>query len=138
MTLDTERDSDEFVPCPRHGTHCYPEIPDLAQRIECAIGLGDGGAQGVRATRDRIMMMIEDHDAERATERTSDVDVTTSEPNAALYFACQNHHPLALRTTTAIENGVRRAVRYEPVCPQCERDGITEVQLPDEDEANGA
>jgi DNA-directed RNA polymerase alpha subunit len=51
----------EYVPCPRHGTHCFREIPDLAQRIECAIGLGDGGIAGVKATAERVMMMVEDH-----------------------------------------------------------------------------
>jgi len=55
-----ERDPGEYVPCPRHGTRCYPEIPDLAQRVECAIGLGDRGPAGVKATAERIMMMIED------------------------------------------------------------------------------
>jgi len=55
------RDPGEYVPCPRHGTRCYREIPDLRQRIECAIGLGGSGAAGVKATAERIMMMIEDH-----------------------------------------------------------------------------
>lgn len=54
--------TDEFTPCPRHGTHCFPEFgDDLPERIECAIGLGDSGSAAVKATRDRIMMMIEDH-----------------------------------------------------------------------------
>lgn len=62
------------------------------------------------------------------------VEVTTGEPNAALYFVCQNHHPLALRTTTMIEGGERRVLHCEPVCPQCERDGITDVRLPEDDD----
>lgn len=60
-TATEPRDPDLYVPCPRHGTRCFPEIPDLAQRIECAIGLGDRGAAGVKATADRIMAMVEDH-----------------------------------------------------------------------------
>lgn len=59
-----------------------------------------------------------------------------AEANAALYFTCQNRHPLAVRTTTITENGVRRAVRHEIVCPACEADGITEVRLPDLDESD--
>jgi RNA polymerase alpha subunit len=55
------RDPDEYVPCPRHGTHCFREIPDLGQRIECAIGLGGRGIAGVKATAERIMLMVEDH-----------------------------------------------------------------------------
>ena len=62
------------------------------------------------------------------------VEVTTGEPDAALYFTCQNRHPLAARTTTVLENGVRRATHHEIVCPACEADGITEVRLPDLDE----
>lgn len=57
----------------------------------------------------------------------TDVETVTSEPDAALYFLCQNRHPLALRTTTTTENGERRALYYEVVCPQCESVGITEV-----------
>lgn len=65
------------------------------------------------------------------------VEVTTSEPDAALYFVCQNRHPLAARTTTILENGERRALHHEIVCPACEADGITEVRLPDlDDEAD--
>lgn len=64
------------------------------------------------------------------------VEVTTSEPDAALYFVCQNRHPLAARTTTILENGVRRATHHEVVCPACEADGITEVRLPDLDESD--
>jgi len=61
----SERDPDEYVPCPRHGTRCFREIPDLRQRIECAIGLGDRGPAGVKATAERIMMMIEDSALDR-------------------------------------------------------------------------
>lgn len=64
------------------------------------------------------------------------VEVTTSEPDVALYFVCQNRHPLAVRTTTILENGVRRAIHHEVVCPACEADGITEVRLPDLDESD--
>lgn len=60
-TAADPRDGGEYVPCPRHGTRCFPEIPDLAQRIECAIGLGERGSAGVKATTERIMAMIEDH-----------------------------------------------------------------------------
>ena len=67
-------------------------------------------------------------------QRQAAVEVTTSEPNAALYFTCQNRHPLAVRTTTILENGERRAVHHEVVCPACEADGITEVRLPGLDE----
>ncbi len=54
-------DPDEYVPCPRHGTHCFREIPYLRDRIECAIGLYGAGPKGPGEATDRIMMMIEDH-----------------------------------------------------------------------------
>lgn len=69
-------------------------------------------------------------------QRQAAVEVTTGEPDVALYFVCQNRHPLAVRTTTITENGVRRAVHHEIVCPACEADGITEVRLPDLDESD--
>lgn len=72
------------------------------------------------------------------TELVPTIEVTTSEPNAALYFVCQNRHPLAVRTTTVNENGERRGVHHALACPACEADGITEVRLPDlDDEAAG-
>ena len=64
------------------------------------------------------------------------VEVATSEPDVALYFTCQNRHPLAARTTTILENGVRRATHHEIVCPACEADGITEVRLPGLDDGD--
>lgn len=64
------------------------------------------------------------------------VEVATSEPDAALYFVCQNRHPLAVRTTTILENGERRGGRHEIVCPACEADGVTDVRLPDLDEGD--
>lgn len=72
--------------------------------------------------------------ATELNEQAPTVEVTTSEPDAALYFVCQNRHPLAARTTTILENGERRGGRQEIVCPACEADGITEVRLPDLDE----
>lgn len=63
----TDRDPDEYAPCPRHGTRCYPEIKDLGQRIETAIGLGSDGIRAcdpgaVPGIAARILMMVEDRD----------------------------------------------------------------------------
>lgn len=68
MTTESARQTadDEYRPCPRHGTRCLREIPGLRARIECAIGLcytPGTGPEGVEATAERIMMMIEDERA---------------------------------------------------------------------------
>lgn len=84
---------------------------------------------------ERAKQAVLESAAELLNEQAA-IEVVTGEPNAALYFVCQNRHPLAARTTTTTENGVRRATHHEVVCPACEADGITEVRLPGLDDGD--
>jgi hypothetical protein len=110
------RDPDQYVPCPRHGTHCFREIPDLAQRIECAIGLGGGGAAGVKATADRIMTMVEDH----VLAELADVDEELNEARLHNDATCG---AVADRDRLHAENRLLKALLHIPT-GSCHRTAV--------------